>query len=102
MVDNFFLPAAHRDAFLEDFNQGYAAIEALPNRLYATDEILAELHAVMDPYLSALWRINLLFAGLRPRTHFSRTQTLELLREFGASFEEELSPLGDHWTREQE
>lgn len=100
MVTNFFLPAAHRNAFLEDFNQGVAAIEALPSRLYTADEILSELQAVMDPHLAALWRINLLFATLRPRTHFSKGQTLEILREFGESFEAELSPPGGRWTRE--
>lgn len=91
---NFFLPAAHRSAFLEDFNQGVAAIEELPSRLYTADELISELQKVMNPNLAALWRIHLLFATLRPRTYFSKQQILEILREFGASFEPELSPPG--------
>lgn len=98
-MSNFFRPAAHRNAYLEDFNQGVAAIEELPSRLYSTDELLTVLRGAMNPYLAALWRINLLFAGLRPRTHFSKAEVLKLLQEFGVSFEEELSPPGGRWTR---
>ncbi len=96
MVTNIFLPAAYRNAFLEDFNRGLAAIEGLPSRLYAVDELISELQTVMNPNLAALWRINLLFATLQPRTYFSKQQILEILREFGASFEPELSPPGGH------
>ena len=98
-MNSFFRPAAHRNAFLEDFNQGVAAIEALPSKLYSAEEILTVLRGAMDPYLAALWRINLLFAGLRPRTHFGKAEALKLLQEFGESFEEELSPPGGRWTQ---
>ena len=91
--------AAHRDTFLEDFNRGVEAIEALPSKLYSAEEILTVLRGAMNPYLAALWRISLLFAGLRPRTYFGRAEALRLLQEFGESFEGELSPPGGHGTR---
>lgn len=90
MMNNPPLTSPHRSSFLEDFNQGVAAIEVLPDGLYSSKELLGELQSAMDPYLGAYWRISLLLDLAKPRSHFGRIDFLRMLRGLADSFEGEL------------